>query len=211
MTAPRVIKLTYFNLTGRAEIARLALHIGGIEFEDERLSRAVVAERKAILPYGQLPVLTVDGRVFAQSSAIARYAGALSGLYPTDPLAALQVDEVLEHAKDIFDTLVPTLREPDAAKRIAMRQELAERKVAPMCAALERRVAATKVFPGDFLLGSSLTLADLELYLTMGLVKSGWFEGLPTTLCDNHATWGGIAQSVARHPKVQSWNNRGKL
>jgi hypothetical protein len=32
------IKLTYFNMKGRAETARLCLSIAGIEFEDNRLT-----------------------------------------------------------------------------------------------------------------------------------------------------------------------------
>ncbi|EQC33719.1 hypothetical protein SDRG_08822 [Saprolegnia diclina VS20] len=208
MAVPQTIKLTYFNLAGRAEIARLAFHIGDVAFEDERISRDAFAALKPSLPFGQLPILTVDGKAFAQSSAIARFAGARSGLYPTDPIAALQVDEILEHAKDIFDVLVPTLREPDKAKRLAMRQELTERKVQPMCAALEARVASTKAPIGDFVLGHALSLADLELYLTRGLFTSGWFEGVPPTLCDDHAAWSRIAAAVAKHPKVQSWQQR---
>ena len=33
-------------------------------------------------PLGQLPSLEVDGKIFCQSGAIARYCGKLAGLYP---------------------------------------------------------------------------------------------------------------------------------
>jgi glutathione S-transferase len=40
---------------------------------------------------GQLPVIEIDGKQYAQSNGILHYAGKLSGLYPTDPILALQV------------------------------------------------------------------------------------------------------------------------
>ena len=33
-------------------------------------------------PLGQVPTLEVDGKIFCQSGAIARYCGKLAGLYP---------------------------------------------------------------------------------------------------------------------------------
>jgi glutathione S-transferase len=51
---------------------------------------------KPTLPLGQLSLLTVDGTVYPQSMAATRYAGHLTGLYPTDALEALKVDVVSE-------------------------------------------------------------------------------------------------------------------
>ena len=36
---PAKIKLTYFDLRGRAEVARLILAQAGVEYEDERIAR----------------------------------------------------------------------------------------------------------------------------------------------------------------------------
>ena len=41
-----------------------------------------------------LPVLTIGDRSYSQSLAMLRYAGKKAGLYPTDDLMALVVDEV---------------------------------------------------------------------------------------------------------------------
>lgn len=60
--APKVT-LIYFDFKGRAEAARLALHMGGIEFEDKRLSREEFAEFKPKTKFGQVPVIHVDGEV----------------------------------------------------------------------------------------------------------------------------------------------------
>ena len=63
------LKMIYFDMKGRAEPTRLALAIGGIDFEDERISREafMAAKTNGEYPFGQLPVLVVNGRMVAQS------------------------------------------------------------------------------------------------------------------------------------------------
>lgn len=75
------IKMIYFDMKGRAEPTRLAFTIGGIDFEDERISREAFQAAKANgeYPFGQLPVMLVNGRVVAQSQVRACH-GLVSGL-----------------------------------------------------------------------------------------------------------------------------------
>ena len=65
------ITLTYFDFAGsRGEECRLALHLAGVPFEDERLKGSAWQSRKASAPFGALPVLTVEGHSpIAQSNA----------------------------------------------------------------------------------------------------------------------------------------------
>ena len=80
------LKLIYPNIPfWRAEISRLALFFGGIDFEDSRPSQGEISKMKhdGTLPFAQLPVLQVDGKTIAQTGAIARFCGKLSGLYPS--------------------------------------------------------------------------------------------------------------------------------
>ena len=89
------LKLNYFDFHGgRAEPVRLALHIGGIAFEDHRFTFPEFAEFRKTTPFGQVPTLEVDGLHLTQCDAMLRYAGKLANLYPTDPLQALLCDEV---------------------------------------------------------------------------------------------------------------------
>jgi glutathione S-transferase len=95
------LKLTYFDFHGgRAEPARLALHIGGIAFEDHRFAFPEFAEIRKSTPFGQVPTLHVDGVQICQSDAITRYVGKLAGLYPADPYQALLCDEVMAVIED---------------------------------------------------------------------------------------------------------------
>jgi glutathione S-transferase len=70
------LKLSYFDMHGgRGEPARLALAIGGIAFEDHRFSFPEFAEVKKTAPFGQVPVLHVDGVQVTQCDAINRFVG----------------------------------------------------------------------------------------------------------------------------------------
>ena len=96
------LKLTYFDFDGgRGEPARLALHIGGIPFEDERISPKDWPQFRDRTPFQAMPTLEVDGKVVTQSNSINRYVGKLAGLYPKDDFQALLCDEVMDAAEDI--------------------------------------------------------------------------------------------------------------
>jgi glutathione S-transferase len=70
------LTLTYFDMHGgRAEAARLALHIGGIAFEDKRFAFADFAEVRKTTPLNQVPTLHVDGVQVTQSDAITTLRG----------------------------------------------------------------------------------------------------------------------------------------
>lgn len=44
---PESLKLVYFNFGGRAESIRLALHVGGVAFEDIRITEEEFRKEKA--------------------------------------------------------------------------------------------------------------------------------------------------------------------
>ena len=72
------LKPEYFDIQGPAEI-RLALSIGKVPSEDRRIKFDEWQQLKATMPFGKVPVLTIDGedtRV-TQSDAL-RYAGRLA-------------------------------------------------------------------------------------------------------------------------------------
>lgn len=157
------IKLTYFNGKGSAEAARLAFRCGGIQFEDIRLNREQWMELKTSggTPFGQLPTLEVDGRLFSQSHAILRYAGKLSGLYPTDGLNALKVDMILDSQKDIMNKLTPSFYEKDEEKKRELRESL-KRDVYPDF--LNRWSEYLRDSDGNWITGTEFTIADVSLF-----------------------------------------------
>ena len=107
--APK-LKLTYFNIEGAGEKVRLALKLGGLEFEDVRIDFQSWGAMKPTTPNGQLPLLSIDDQPpVTQSAAMVRYVGRLTGLYPEDPLQALHVDEVIGLQEDLARALMPSM------------------------------------------------------------------------------------------------------
>lgn len=181
------LRLRYFPFPGRAGPIRDALNIGKVAFEDDFVPPEQFRERRATgeFPFGGLPVLDVEtttGKVCAaQSNAILRFAGRLSGLYPVEDLVqALKVDEALDVGEDINQLLGPSIHEQDEQKKMAMRKELAEAAL-PEWAAYFERLLVNNGSTG-FIVGKDLTVADLKLYWIIDWLTSGMLDGIPTNL-----------------------------
>ncbi len=121
----------------------------------------------------------------AQSNAILRFAGRLSGLYPVDdPLQALKVDEALDVGEDINGLISPSLHEQNVDRKMAMRKKLADETLPFWLACFERLLVANG--STGFIVGSSLTVADLKLYWIIDWLTSGILDGIPTSLIDGY-------------------------
>ena len=126
--------LYYFSIPfWRAEVTRLALYMNDIEFVDHRISDTERDHFKKngqlpngmIAPFRQLPVLEVDGKIVAQTGAIARFCGKLSGMYPADnDFNAARVDQIIEAAQDINYIVSLSGREKNLEKKILARERL---------------------------------------------------------------------------------------
>ena len=190
----------------RAETSRLALFIGGIEFEDLRPSREEIAKMKTdgTIPFGQFPVLQVDGKTIAQTGAIARFCGKLSGLYPSkDEFAAAKVDEVIDLATDITNQMRPALREKDPKLRIEMRRELSKTILPRWLGFLEKLLQDN----GDtgFFVGHSISVADLAVWRLCAWISGGIIDGLPVNLLDGFPLLSVHQSQISNLPKVVEW------
>ena len=185
--APRpsgLLKLTYFDFHGgRGEPARIALSIGGIPFEDDRVKGADWERRKADTPFGALPLLEKDGQILAQSNAINRYVGRLTNLYPSDPWQAALCDEIMEAVEDIASKIAATMFLSDEQKK-AQRKALVEGPLPLYLARLQQRLEA---HGGRYFAGDRLSVADLKVFVLIRHLKSGVLDHVPTDLPDRFA------------------------
>ena len=183
------LRLRYFAFPGRAGAIRDTLNMGGVTFEDVHITHDQFRDLKAAdeLPFGGLPVLdveTAEGKLcVAQSNTILRFAGRLAGLYPADDVVlALKVDEVLDMCEDIYQLLTPTFHEPDDNRKMAMRKTLAEETLPRHAGYIERLMVDNGAT--GFVVGDSLSVADLKLYWLCEFLTNGSLDGIPTTLLD---------------------------
>ncbi len=183
------LRLRYLEFPGRAQAIRDTLRIGRIDFVDEHLTGDQFHDCRAAgeFPFGGIPVLVIetsDGKLcVAQSNAILRFAGRLTGLYPMDdPLQALKVDEALGVGEDINCLLAPSLHEQDTERKISMRKVLAEETLPFWMDCFERLLVANG--STGVIVGNNLTIADLKLYWIIDWLTMGILDGIPKNLLD---------------------------
>jgi glutathione S-transferase len=187
------LKLTYFDFSGgRAEPARLALHIGEIPFEDYRFAPADFPEVRKTTPLNQVPTLHVDGVQITQSDAITRYVGKLAGLYPEDALQALFCDEAMGALEDINIKIGATFRMTGDDLKNA-REALAADALPKYLRWLEHQLES---HGGEFLADNRLTIADLKAFGILRWLGSGKLDHIPVDLIETTA------------PKLKGYMNR---
>merc|ERR1719433_2002523 len=144
------MKLTYFNLMGRAETTRLILAQAGVAFEDKRIEPAEWPALKASLPMGQLPISEVDGKTIGQSMTIARFCGRRFGLAGKDELEGALADQAVDQVSDFLAELVKVMKEPEEAKKAEMGKQLKLEKLPAFLASMEKLLKAQegKYFAG---------------------------------------------------------------
>ena len=202
------LKLTYFDFDGgRGEPARLALHIGGIAFEDHRIAGKDWPAFRDKTPFLALPTLEVDGQVVSQSNSINRYVGRLTGLYPKDDLQAFLCDEVMDAAEDISTRIGQTIDLPHDAKKKA-REELAAGQITRY---LEQFQARLEAAGGEYFADRRLTVADLKVVMLIRWLRSGVLDYIPKDLVDTVAPQlVKHCERVTGHPKVAEYYQRRK-
>ncbi len=194
-------KLSYFDFPGgRGEDCRIALHIAGVEFEDDRIKGPQWSDRKSAMPFGAMPVLEVGGNQLAQSNAILRFIGARHELHPTDDWEAARHEAVMHAVEDLRAQLTPTLSIKDEAEKKARREEVAAGYMQAWAANMEKQIG-----DGPFLAGDKLNVADLKLYVLVKWFAKGTLDHIPADVFDQYPRLRGLYDAVEAHPQVQAW------
>lgn len=195
--------LTYFDFDGgRGEPTRLALHIGGVAFEDRRIALAAWPAMRDTTPFQALPTLDVGGTLVTQSNAILRYAGKLAGLYPSDDLSALVCDEILDAVEDIGSRIGRTIDLPAEMKKKA-REDLAS---GPITRHLQQLQAKLQRADGEYFVDNRLTVADLKVFMWIRWLRSGALDHIPKDIVEQLAPrLVAHFERVAAHPKIAAY------
>ncbi|MDO8653199.1 MAG: glutathione S-transferase family protein [Undibacterium sp.] len=197
------LKLTYFDFHGgRAEPARLAMHIGGIAFEDHRFAFPEFAAVRKTTPFGQVPTLMVDGVQVTQCDAINRYVGRLADLYPADAFQALLCDEVMSVVEDSTVRLSPSFRMTGDAQKTA-RLELVNGSMPMYLGWLQSQLLARG---GEYFADNRLTIADLKVFVDVRGLNSGRLDHVPTDLVEKVApALNARMNRIAQLPAVEQY------
>ncbi|KAF1314396.1 Glutathione s-transferase, partial [Globisporangium splendens] len=133
------LKFSYFNVPARGELSRLIFTYANVAFTDDRVAN--FSELKPKCPFGQLPVLEVDGTV---------------GLYPQDPVGALRAEMISETLSEILTAYIDARWGEETLKAVKY-QKLVEETAPKAFGALETMVQ------GKFFSGDKATFIDVQL------------------------------------------------
>jgi glutathione S-transferase len=221
------LRLTYLDFKGHGEAIRLALAMGGLEFEDRRVSYSDIERMRGegSLPYGQVPLLEIDGAPYNQYAALLHWAGEKAGLYPAAEAARLRVDGALVCLSDLNKDLASVWygnvlgRNPQTGKlctdtalsqkqKDAVARHLNAELLPARLGQLERAALSSD---GPFLCGASLTIADLQLYVVAsGLLDGSHCEGIKPAILEGCTRLREIVKLVGEHPRVAQWEREAR-
>ena len=194
----------------RAEVGRIALFMGDIKFDDVRIKREDFSTAKetgtlsdgTVLPFHQIPCLVVDDVSIAQTGAIARFCGKLSGLYPThDDVNAAKIDDFIDFATDLTVMIDNTPNKTDEEKKIKARRDLAAGPLKRKLSMLEKNITNDS----EWLVTSNISIADVAIWRLLGWLSSGILDGMPTDLLSGFPKIRKLCLAVDKHPKIQKW------
>nr|AMY26653.1 glutathione S-transferase sigma 1 [Chilo suppressalis] len=200
------VKLTYFPVKALGESTRLLLAYGGQEFEDFRINPETWPELKPKTPLGQLPVLEIDGKQYAQSLAIGRYLGRKYGLSGADIEEDFEIDQNVDFVNDIRARAALVHYETDEVLKEKKHEDFSKNMYPAMLKKLDEiitknngHLAAGKLTWGDFV------LAGMFDYLKTMLRQPQLEQQYPSfkKLVDGVYALPQLAKYLAQAPKTE--------
>ena len=196
------LDLIYFDVRARAECARMTLAYGGIpyNFTDTQGYFGcdfMTAKTSGKLPWGQLPLLAVDGKLISQSGSINRYLASLvtkPDFIPKDPVKAALADALHETAQDLF-RIMPIVNLWTEEKWREEKEEYFTKPLPSKLPALVKMLGSQKYFCGD-----APTYADFALFTIMDLVRL-----VEPGVVSQHSNIGAWMASVEQLPGVKEY------
>ncbi|KAG7213587.1 hypothetical protein KM043_002841 [Ampulex compressa] len=189
-------KLTYFPSKALAEPIRFIFSYAGVEFEDVRFNRDDWPTIKPTMPFGQVPVLEVDGKMINQSTAICRYLAKQHGLVGKSDWEALEIDATVDTIHDLRAKIGAYSYETNAEAKAAKLEVAKEYSTLY----LERLDAQVKK-NGGYFVGGALTWADLAFVALLDYLNFM----MKTDIIEKYENLVQLKQKVLEIPGIKSW------
>ncbi|XP_063536989.1 glutathione S-transferase 2-like [Cydia strobilella] len=152
------IEFYYFgDFKALGESIRMLLAYGGEDWKDNRVTLEDWPNFKPKTPFGQMPVMVVEGKQYAQSIPISRYLGRKHGLAGSNIEEDFLIDQNVEFINEIRTKSAQVEYEPDAALKAKKHEDYSKNVYPGMLAKLDQilkenkgHLALGKLTWGDF-------------------------------------------------------------
>ncbi|KAL7563578.1 hypothetical protein ACA910_006469 [Epithemia clementina (nom. ined.)] len=228
---PKLV-LSYFQIGGRAEPVRLACVIGKVAFTNQTIEFKNWATVKSQYPLGRVPLLEIEPQeqggsskvAIGQSQAILRFVGKLGNLYPTnDPIKAAQIDSFIDATSDAVAGIELSFLGPVRSllsteewsedEKLAMRKRLVTDQARGLPYYLlyfEQALVNNSIQNASnyWLVGDSITIADLCLHRITSWIGSGILSGIPADLVDQYPALKKHYTAIEALPEVLAFRKK---
>ncbi|XP_064596254.1 glutathione S-transferase 1-like [Liolophura sinensis] len=158
-------KLTYFNFKAKGEIIRLLFKVAGVPFEDFRIEVGADLKPpedwlklKPKMPFGQIPLLEVDGKELVQTIAIKMYLAREFGMAGESSFDQAKALMWLEAGDDLYNQMSAWVKEQNPDKKEELKTNLKTVTLKFFLEYLQKTLSANK---SGYTIGDKLTVADL--------------------------------------------------
>lgn len=192
-------KLTYFPVKALAEPIRMLFKYGSLDFDDVRVEKNsdIWEQLKPHTPFGQVPILEVDGQIAPQSIAIARYVAKQVKLTGKTDWDDLLIDSVVDTINDLRQKIGQYYSENnEEIKRL--RKETLFKEILPFYQ--QRLDNLAKENNGHLVLGC-LTWADIYFVGLLDFLNS--MAGIDIT--EGYSGLQAVKNNVLIIPDIKEW------
>ncbi|XP_047360630.1 glutathione S-transferase-like [Vespa velutina] len=189
-------KLTYFPVKALAEPIRFIFSYAGVEFEDVRFNSNDWPKIKPTTPFGQVPMLEVDGKKINQSTAIARYLAKQHGLAGKNDWEALEIDAIVDTIHDVRAKIAAHHYEQNAEAKAA-KLKVAEEVVPYFLERLDNQVKNN----GGYFVGGALSWADFTFVALLDYLN---FMA-KSNIIEKYDNLKALQEKVLNIPAIKKW------
>lgn len=195
-------KLTYFNIKGRAEVARFIFAQAGVKYEDKRIEKEEWPALKPNTPVGSLPILEVDGKQLTGSLVINRFLAERFNLAGSNDIENAEIAGIIDVLGDFTLRMIALRFEKDEERNAQLKKKLVEEDIPKYWGILEGMCKKNNSDQG-WIYGNKPTYADLTICVTLELM----LKGLPLTFLENFPAVAELKAAVETEtlPNIAEW------
>ena len=152
---------------------RYLFALAGVQYEDIRIEMDDWHNKKSSdisVPFGKLPILSIDGVVYSQSFAIGRHLAEKFGYAGKTELEKLKADMIVHCCEDLIPPMIKIREEKDEEKKAALTAKFRDEDLKQFFTNIDKLLKENNGGDG-FFVGDSLTWADLTFYQYVTFIK----------------------------------------
>ena len=188
-----------FQGRGRAELIRWIFIQTGVPYEDVRFTKEEWEAFKPKSPYGGLPILEIDGKLFGGSGPIERYVAEQHRLAGSNELENFELNTIYDLTFDLLLWILLHRFEKEDARKAELKKELNKKHFPKYLGILNKLITNNGVADG-WIFGNKVTYIDMRV----AQLADSVLQVNPNAL-DGYPAVAKLKATVEALPKIAKW------